>query len=64
MTEEEQKRSRFVAKIKALPEKEQAAFWRGIMAVVDAGYKTGSAPEDVAKYWVEFYAELKEHSKS
>jgi len=62
MTDEEQKRSRFVARIKALPEKEQAAFWRGIMAVVDAGCRTGSAPEDAAKYWVEFYTELKEHS--
>jgi len=62
MTDEEQKRSRFVARIKALPEKEQAAFWRGIMAVVDAGCRTGSAPKDAAKYWVEFYTELKEHS--
>ena len=49
---EDAKRARFVARIKALPEKEQAAFWRGIMAVVDAGYKTGSAPEDAAKYFV------------
>jgi len=62
MTDEEQKRARFVARIKALSEKEQAAFWRGIMAVVDAGCRTGSAPEDAAKYWVEFYTELKEHS--
>ena len=62
MTDEEQKRSRFVARIKALPEKEQAAFWRGIMAVVDAGCRTGSAPEDMAKYWTDFYTELKEHS--
>ena len=61
-SEEEEKRARFVARIKALPEKEQAAFWRGIMAVVDAGYKTGSAPEDAAKYWVEFYTELKKHN--
>jgi hypothetical protein len=59
---EEAKRARFVARIKALPEKEQAAFWRGIMAVVDAGYKTGSAPENVAKYWVEFYTELKKRN--
>lgn len=59
MTSEEAKRARFVARIKALPEKEQAAFWRGTMAVVDAGYKTGSAPEDVAKYWLEFHTELK-----
>jgi len=62
MTDEEQKRARFVARIKALPAKEQAAFWRGIIAVVDAGCRTGSAPEDAAKYWVEFYTELKEHS--
>ena len=55
----EAKRAKFVARIKALPEKDQAAFWRGIMAVVDAGYKTGSAPEDAAKYWGEFYTELK-----
>jgi len=62
MTDEEQKRARFVARIKALPEKEQAAFWRGIMAIVDAGCRTGSAPEDMAKYWKDFYTELKEHS--
>ena len=59
---EEAKRARFVARIKALPEKEQAAFWRGIMAVVDAGYKTGSDPKDAAKYWVEFYTELKKNN--
>jgi hypothetical protein len=59
---EEAKTAKFVARITALPEKEQAAFWRGIMAVVDAGYKTGSAPEDVAKYFVEFFTELKKHN--
>ena len=59
---EEAKRARFVARIKALPEKEQAAFWRGIMAVVDAGYNTGTAPEDAAKYFVNFYTELKKHN--
>ena len=58
----EAKRAKFVARIKALPEKEQAAFWRGIMAVVDAGYRTGSAPEGMTKYWVEFYTELKEQN--
>jgi len=62
MTDEEQKRSRFVARIKALPAKEQAAFWRGIMAVVDAGCRTGSAPEDMAKYWKDFYTVLKERN--
>ena len=59
---EEAKRARFVARIKALPEKEQAVFWRGIMAIVDAGYNTGTAPEDVAKYCVNFYTELKKHN--
>ena len=59
---EDAKRARFVARIKALPEKEQATFWRGIMAVVDAGYKTGTAPKDMAKYWIDFYAELKENT--
>ena len=59
---EDAKRARFVARIKALPEKEQAAFWRGIMAVVDAGCKTGTAPKDMAKYWIDFYAELKENT--
>jgi hypothetical protein len=56
---EEAKMARFVARIKALPEKEQAAFWRGVMAVVDAGYMTRTAPEDAAKYCVNFYTELK-----
>jgi len=60
---EEAKRARFVARIKALPEKEQAAFWRGIMALrVWRVRRTGSAPEDMAKYWKDFYTELKEHS--
>ena len=59
---EDAKRAKFVARIKALPEKEQAAFWRGIMAVVDAGYNTGTAPEDAAKYFVNFYTELKKHN--
>ncbi len=60
---EEAKNVVFAARtIKALPEKEQAAFWRGIMAIVDAGYKTGSDPKDVAKYFVNFYTELKKHN--
>ena len=59
---EEAKRARFVARIKALPEKEQAAFWRGIMAVVDAGCRTDTPPAEMAKYWKDFYTELKEHS--
>ena len=59
---EDAKRARFVARIKALPEKEQATFWRGIMAIVDAGCKTGTAPKDMAKYWIDFYAELKENT--
>ena len=59
---EDAKRARFVARIKALPEKEQATVWRGIMAIVDAGCKTGTAPKDMAKYWIDFYAELKENT--
>jgi len=58
----EAKRAAFVARIKALPKKEQATFWRGIMAVVDAGYRTGSSPEGMAKYWEEFYTELKKNT--
>ena len=59
---EEAKNVMFAARIKALPEKEKAVFWRGIMAIVDAGYNTGTAPEDVAKYCVSFYTELKKHN--
>ena len=56
---EEAKRARFVARIKGLPEKEQAAFWRGIMAVVDAG---GTPPAEMAKYWGAFFNTLKENT--
>jgi hypothetical protein len=59
---EDEKRARFVARINALPEKDQAAFWRGVMAVVDAGCKTGTAPEDMAKYWGAFFNTLKENT--
>ena len=60
--DEEQKRSLFVARIKALPEKEQAAFWRGIMAVVDAGCRTGTPPAEMAKYWGAFFSVMKENT--
>ena len=56
---DEAKRARFVARIKALPEKEQAAFWRGIMAVVDAGC---TPPAEMAKYWGAFFNTLKENT--
>ena len=62
MTDEEEKRSRFVARIKALPAKEQAAFWRGIMAVVGQSRSLWQLI-DMAKYWKDFYTELKEHNK-
>lgn len=41
----------FVDRIAALPEKERDGFWRGIMAIVDAGVKTGTSPKEMARYW-------------
>jgi len=56
---DEQKKTRFREWVKAMPEKERNTFWRGIMAVVDAGVKTGSSPEAAARYYVELLRELK-----
>ena len=43
----------FKEQIKALPEDQRAAFFRGIMAVAEAGRKAGATPEE----WAQMYAE-------
>ena len=60
---DEQKKTRFREWVKAMPEKERNAFWRGIMAVVDAGISTNTPAEVWAKYWVEIYTETKKQLK-
>ena len=60
---DEQKKARFREWVKAMPEKEQNSFWRGIMAVVDAGRKTGTPPEALAKHWAATYTEINRQLK-
>ena len=53
----------FFEHIAALPEKERNAFWRGIIAVCDAGRSTGTPPEALAKCWAETYTEINKQLK-
>ena len=55
--------SQFFARIKALPDKERNQFWNGIMAAVDAGRKTGTPPEALAKFWAETCTEINKQLK-
>jgi len=49
--------------VKALPDKERNAFWRGIMDVVAAGRATGTPPEALAKHWAATYTEINKQLK-
>jgi hypothetical protein len=60
---DEGKKMRFRERVKAMPEKERNAFWRSIMAAVDAGKSTGTPPEALAKFWVETYTEINKQLK-
>jgi hypothetical protein len=57
------KEKAFVDRIAQLPEKERNAFWNGIMAVVDAGVKTGTSPKAMAGYWGAYFKEVDQHSE-
>ena len=50
----------FQEQIKALPEDQRTAFFRGIVAVAEAGRKTGATPEDWAKTYAETYKAVTE----
>ena len=48
----------FFEHIAALPEKERNSFWRGIMAIVDAGVQTKTPPEEMAEYMGAYFKEV------
>tara|TARA_R110000868_G_scaffold322571_5_gene583505 strand:- start:2498 stop:2665 length:168 start_codon:yes stop_codon:yes gene_type:complete len=52
----------FQEQIKALPESERVKFFQGIMAVVDAGYKAGVPPEELAKMYADTYKQVEKNS--
>ena len=53
-----QKREKVLAWVKAMPDKERNAFWRGIVELSEAGRKAGIPAEDWAKHYVEIYTEV------
>jgi len=53
----------FFGHIAALPEKERDSFWRGIMAMVDAGVKTKTPPKEMAEYMGAYFKEFDRQSK-
>ena len=56
-----QSKQAFIDRIAALPEKERNAFWRGIVAIVEAGVKTGTSPKEMAGYWGAYFKEVDQH---
>ena len=52
----------FQEQIKALPEAERVNFFRGIMAVVEAGYKAGVPAEEWAKMYADTYKEVEKNN--
>lgn len=60
---DEQKKAQFLDWVKALPDKERDAFWRGILAVSEAGRKAGIPAKDWANCWVETYKVINEQLK-
>jgi hypothetical protein len=53
----------FFEHIAALPEKERNSFWRSIMAMVDAGVKTGTPPKEMAAYMGAYFKEVDQQLK-
>ena len=49
----------FQEQVKALPEEERVKFFRGIMAVVEAGVKAGVSPTELAKMYADTYTQTK-----
>jgi N-acetyl-gamma-glutamylphosphate reductase len=54
----------FQEQVKALPEEDRVKFFRGIMAVVDAGYKAGIPAEELAKMYADTYKQTNEMMKA
>ena len=59
----EQNKERFLAMIRAMPDKERNSFWRGIVDVCEAGRKAGVDPKEWGAYWVATYNEINRHMK-
>ena len=57
------KQNSFLAQIKALPDKERDTFWRGMVALSDAGRKAGVPAEDWASACAATYKELNKQLK-
>jgi hypothetical protein len=53
----------FQDQVKALPEAERIKFFRGIMAVVDAGYAASVPPTELAKMYTDTYTQTDEMLK-
>jgi hypothetical protein len=60
---DEQKKAQFLDRVKAMPDKERDAFWRGILAVSEAGRKAGIPAKDWANYCAETYKVIGEQLK-
>ena len=60
---DEQKKAQFLDWVKAMPDKERDAFWRGIVAVSEAGRKAGIPAKEWANCWVETYKVINEQLK-
>ena len=52
----------FQEQIKALPEAERVNFFRGIMAVVEAGHKAGVPAEELAKMYADTYKQVEKNT--
>tara|TARA_R110002126_G_scaffold110223_1_gene247320 strand:- start:634 stop:831 length:198 start_codon:yes stop_codon:yes gene_type:complete len=59
----EQKKERFLAMIKAMPDKERNSFWRGIVDVCEAGRKAGIPAQEWGAYCAETYNEVNRQMK-
>ena len=52
----------FQEQIKALPEAERTKFFRGLMAVAEAGRLAGVPPEELAKMYFGVYNEVEKNT--
>jgi hypothetical protein len=53
----------FQEQIEALPEAERTKFFRGLMAVAEAGRQAGVPPEELAKMYANTYNEVEKNMK-
>lgn len=60
---DEQKKVQFLDWVKAMPDKERNAFWRGMVELSEAGRKAGIPAKVWANYCAETYNLVNEHLK-